>query len=160
MKDILTEMRRDAESEYTNIFETTEKMAEVAGTTMAIPRRCGRQNRRNNVAGDTPEVYFRRVLFAPFLDDLLQQLESRFDAMSVKALIGLKLLPRNVGSLSDEELVDLEERFGEDLPRISACRSSDLEEEMGMHRLPTSKTLLQQPLASCIPTFTESSTCC
>ena len=93
VKDALSGLRREAEPQYNRIFKTSNNMAEVAETTMTIPRRCGRQNKRNNMPGGTPEVYYRRVLFIPFLDDLLEQLESRFSAMSAKSLIGLKLLP-------------------------------------------------------------------
>ena len=43
--------------------------------------------------GKALEVYYRRVLLIPFVDDLLEQLELRCSAMSDFALIALKLLP-------------------------------------------------------------------
>ena len=74
VKDTLSGLRTEAEEEYTRIFRSTNEMAEVAGATLAIPRRCGRQNRRNNMPGETAEVYYRCVLFIPFVDDILEQL--------------------------------------------------------------------------------------
>ena len=113
-------------------------MAEVAGTTMTIPRRCGRQSKRNNIPGETPEVYYRRVLFIPFLDDLLEQLESRFSAMSAKSLIGLKLLPGK--NLSEDDVAHFEEVFGDDLPSLSTCRGSDVEQKVGMCGVPACRS--------------------
>ena len=49
VKDALSGLRREAEPQYNRIFKTSNNMAEVAGTTMTIPRRCGRQNKRNNI---------------------------------------------------------------------------------------------------------------
>ena len=64
--------------------------------------------------GETPEVYYRLVLFIPFLDDLLEQLESRISTMSTTSLINMKLLPGK--NLSDGDVVHLEEVFGDDMP--------------------------------------------
>ena len=110
-----TSMRDEAGLEYANIFKETEEMAEVAGTQMAIPRRCGKQiNRWNKVPHESPEVYWRRVVF--LLDELMEQLALRFPALTAQALIGLKLLPVSVQNLTAEDAAKLEECYGEDLP--------------------------------------------
>ena len=91
-------------------------MTNVAGTVLDIPRRCGRQTRRNNVLRDTPEDYWRCAVFVAFLDELLQQLDVRFTVLTAKALTGLKLLPSNIEKLAEEDVVQLKEWYGPDLP--------------------------------------------
>ena len=84
-------------------------MANVAGTVLNIPRRCGRQTKRNNVPPDTLEDYWRRAVFVPFLDELLQQLGVRFTALIAKALTGLKLLSSNIEKVPEENVIQLRE---------------------------------------------------
>ena len=82
--------------------------------------------------GETPEVYYRLVLFIPFLDDLLEQLESRISTMSTTSLIDMKLLPGK--NLSDEDVVHLEEVFGDDMPSRGPPHAYDVEQKVGMSR--------------------------
>ena len=49
-----------------------QKMAKKAEVKITIPRTCGRQTLHNNTNAKTPVAYFRRTLFLPFLDNLLQ----------------------------------------------------------------------------------------
>ena len=58
-----------------------------------LPRRCSVQTARSNMPGDTPEVYYRRILTIPFLDKLISHLESRFSNIQQKALEGMSLVP-------------------------------------------------------------------
>jgi hypothetical protein len=44
---------------------------------ITIPRRCGRQLYRVNIAASTPEDYFRLAVFIPFLDHFLVQMDDR-----------------------------------------------------------------------------------
>ena len=55
-------------------------MANVLGATIEPPRVSAqrRQNQRANVPFDTAEEYYRRAVYCPFLDDLIEQLNSRF----------------------------------------------------------------------------------
>ena len=46
-------------------------MANTSGLDgISIPRRCGRQTARNNVESSSPEEYWRRVVFVPFMDHI------------------------------------------------------------------------------------------
>lgn len=114
--DVLDDLRKRESVEYAKIFRATEEMAEIAGAQMDIPRRCGRQTRRNSMPGESPEVYYRRTVFVPFMDDLLQQFRDRFTENTKKALTGFKLLPSNVQSLTDQDVCDLLQRYEPDLP--------------------------------------------
>ena len=78
MKDTLSDETREAESECTRISAMTKEMAGVAGTIVTVPGRCDWQIRRSTMPEENLEVYYRCVLFNPFLDDPVEPLESRF----------------------------------------------------------------------------------
>ena len=65
-----------------------EEMANITWIVISIPRRCMRQTMRNNIAADTPEIYWHRIifdackqLFVIFPDHLLQEFDTRFSAI-------------------------------------------------------------------------------
>ena len=73
---------------------------------------------RNN-AEETQKKHWRRLVFLPFLDYLLQELDTRLNAIIGKAVVGLKLLSKNVGKLTDANIVDLQEWRCYDLPYLT-----------------------------------------
>ncbi len=91
-------------------------MAKKSGTEIAIPRRCGKQILRNNVKGSTPKTYYRRSLFLPFIDSLLQQLGDRFQGLTASAIQGLLLIPSNVQRLDSDKQEMLASFYAPDLP--------------------------------------------
>ena len=60
---------------------------------MTIPRRVGRQTHRNNVPDDSAEVYYKRALAIPFIDNIIEQLENRFNKESRNCAELLLLAP-------------------------------------------------------------------
>lgn len=73
----LDEMRRNAETTFKDMFNAAQKIAEKVDVNLVVPRLAGRQKNRDNYEGG-PEEYFRSSILIPFLDHLLEQLESRF----------------------------------------------------------------------------------
>lgn len=74
VRTIITSTRND-EDVYNSVFEESTKLSAINGLeNLSIPRRCGRQTQRNNVPSDNPEDYFRRAIYLPFLDMMIQQL--------------------------------------------------------------------------------------
>ena len=51
-----------------------------------------------NVSSNTPEEYFRRVIFIPFLDSLTNEFESRFSAMALAMIKDVNFIPANLPS--------------------------------------------------------------
>jgi hypothetical protein len=75
----------------------------------SLPRIVGRQNNRNNVPARTPEEYYRRAVFLPFLDGILTQISLRFCNHEAAVLRLCGLLPKfapNVSFRDIEEGVD------------------------------------------------------
>ena len=103
---ILTDLRKDPEKEFSPMYDAMKSMATVAGLDgMSILRRCGHQIGRNNVESSTPEQYWRRVMFIPFMDHLNTEFEERFNQLSENSVIGLKLVPTYFEVTSNEERV-------------------------------------------------------
>ena len=114
----LKEVRENVNDRSEGWFKEAQDMGEPHdGSLPSLPRRCSRQMQRDNTPGDTPEEYFRRTLTIPFIDELLQHLETRFSPLQSKAIQGLRLVPTvlmsitNTGELNEMVLV-----YEDDLP--------------------------------------------
>ena len=64
----------------------------------------------------TPEEYWRRTIFVPFLDHLIQEFEERFSQLNEDAVRGLHLLPSNISKISTEDIQAVCQHFRSDLP--------------------------------------------
>ena len=117
VKKIFITMRKNAEKEFKPIFDSMLAMAEVAGSGgMPVPRTCLRQTARSNVQASSPEEYWCRTVYVPFLDHLIQGFDDRFNKLSPDTVRGLKLLPTNVSKLSPDDTTAILQRFRSDLP--------------------------------------------
>ena len=68
----LTELRGQIDTTHKKWFDKAVGLGQlVKASEPQLPRRCGIQTGRSNVPGDTPEVYYRRIISVPFLDELV-----------------------------------------------------------------------------------------
>lgn len=58
-----------------------------------MPRTCSRQLLGGKQPADTPEGYYRRTVYIPFLDHLHKELHTRFDRISNTVLKGFHIIP-------------------------------------------------------------------
>ncbi|KAL1415503.1 hypothetical protein MTO96_029221 [Rhipicephalus appendiculatus] len=86
------------------IFESCEETGKRFGVQPEIPRSVGSQKFRENHASSSPEEYYRRACFIPYLDDLRSALTERFTGH--RAMLGsLQLvLPNHAAHSSFESL--------------------------------------------------------
>ena len=68
-------------------------MANEAGVTVKAPRICKRQQHRSNKAADSAESHFRVNLSIPFIDQLLDELQTRFSQQNCTAVKGFSIIP-------------------------------------------------------------------
>ena len=61
-----------------DVIPDVKTLAGELGINLIIPRRCARQAHRPNVEG-TLEEYYRTTIYVPYIDSMIQSLESRFD---------------------------------------------------------------------------------
>jgi hypothetical protein len=100
-----------------------EELAKTVDVTPSIPRRCGRQTQRENCPAETPEIYYRRVIAIPYVDDLLSGMEARFSSLTSTATQALKLAPAYVECTTFEEIKHFIDFYIDDLPSPSAIPS-------------------------------------
>ena len=117
----LEQVRMRVDDKHKGWYQHAVDMGEPLGAPPpSIPRRCGRQTQRDNIPGDSPEDYFRCIITVPFLDQLVQHMESRFSPLQRKPISGLCLVPSVHNSLSSfDDLDDLVRMYQDDLPSPS-----------------------------------------
>jgi len=121
VKERLKGMRKNAKITFaSSVYEKIKKMAKKANVKVSIPRTFGRQTLRNTNAR-TPVAYFRRAIFLPFLDNLLEQTNTRFNGRSEAALLGLLLIPANLQQLNESSQEKLIQHYSPDLPSQSSA---------------------------------------
>ena len=70
---------------------------------MEIPRTASRQTLQNNVEHTSIEEYYRRSVFLPLLDSLLQQLNDRFQGKRKDAIKRMYLITSNNEKVMNEK---------------------------------------------------------
>lgn len=119
VKMVLSDARENG-TEYDAVFSKATQMAEVANLeSLQTPRRCGKQTQRNNVPGVTPKIYFKRTVYIPFLDSIIQQFSVRFGSLAVQAIRAITLVPVHLSSevnLNDTMFHDIFDFYKDDMP--------------------------------------------
>ena len=69
----LDSIRLNQVTEFKTIFPKCELTANFSDVLIGVPRTVQRQTLRSNVEHNSPKEYFRRSIFLPFLDGLLQE---------------------------------------------------------------------------------------
>ena len=64
--------------------------------------------------------YFRRAIYLPFLDMMIQQLNLRFSSFAGHVTQALRLVPSGIDSVGSETIGEILEYFKEDLPSSSS----------------------------------------
>lgn len=95
--------------EFSDLFGKAEQtMQEVFSSKIEVPRQASKQTKRENVPHNTPEEYYRRVVFHPCLDAIIQGLQDRFSKnRSVLEAFDI-LLPKNIDPAEVKKLKSLE----------------------------------------------------
>ena len=77
--DVVNMLRhiRGDENIWRELYEEIKRLANSQNIEPTKPRTTGRQRHRDNVPGDTPELYWKRSVFFPLLDHLASETESR-----------------------------------------------------------------------------------
>jgi hypothetical protein len=108
------------------IYAEVESLAERVGAVISIPRLAGHQKHRGNIVSENAQQYFRRNVAIPFVDNIKEQLDSRFSVHDRVASSLFDRLPRNFISKNDQELDELVKSllfWDEDIDTPSSLRS-------------------------------------
>jgi hypothetical protein len=107
LKEKVQVHRENAIQEFSSIFELAELDADELDVELTCPRLAKRQKHRANTPADTPEEYFRRTVFVPYLDSLIAAFENRFSEKNSGAFDLFFLHPKNFKTLSIAEYMEI-----------------------------------------------------
>ena len=111
----LNYIRDDAASEFQNIFTKCQTLAASAEATIIVPRTVSRQTLRDNVEHKNAEQYYHRIVFIPFLDCLVKQLNDRFERRTKDAIKSMYFIPINHSDV-DDKVEHIKRYYGNDFP--------------------------------------------
>ena len=115
IKEAYARERQDVETQFHKLYQQCERMAEVVGNPITMPRITGRQQHRSNQASSTPEEYYRKAIANEFLDHIISALEDRFSRPALVATSLLSLVP-SVLCTREAPLDAIAEEYEGDLP--------------------------------------------
>ncbi len=120
LKDCMKNNRQNVDNFHTTCYKEAAGIAEKSGIDITKPRTCGRQTKRNNTPADGPEEYYKRSVTIPFLDHLLNELDTRFSCLHERAAVGMSLVPSVMLSRPSTEELSF---FSDDLPHHDALHA-------------------------------------
>jgi len=95
--------RTNCENIFHNIFEESKTVMTDLDIDIKLPRITIRQTQRSNTPATCPEEYYRRVLFIPILENVIEDLKARFLNEKNKTIfILMQLVPINVIKISQD----------------------------------------------------------
>lgn len=103
----LLEKRREENKQYFNVvYIQAESMAKNMDIEIKVPRICSRQTKRANYPVTSDEDYYRVSVYIPMLDNIIQDLRSRFTSDVLDVLMLPVLMPEVVVNTNDKNLMD------------------------------------------------------
>ena len=85
-----------------DIYAPSLIAAEEIGIAVSLPRQCDCQVHRANIGGTTEE-YYRRSIYVPYMDSLIQSFKSRFSETNRPAFMLYKLHPAQLEKVKRSE---------------------------------------------------------
>ena len=97
---------------YDNILSMC-KLAHMEGIT--VPPMHSRRSKRGLLEGENTQDYWKRVVFLPYVEHLINELDARFGESSAMAVHGLKLIPAHLKQLKDDSVSKIVDYHRQDL---------------------------------------------
>ncbi|XP_050512966.1 52 kDa repressor of the inhibitor of the protein kinase-like [Diabrotica virgifera virgifera] len=106
-------MRTD--DEFSKVFNMAQELANKLEVPVMVPRIVGTQRFRSNIESRTPEKFYRRTVYIPYIDEIMTSLKDRF--LSHKDILrGLdNFVPANSVKKQYEDLIPALEFYKDDL---------------------------------------------
>ena len=96
VKRLLQDVRSNIDTYHKKWYGHADHLREkVHAGPPTLPRTCSRQVRRANVTASNSEEYYRRVITAPFLDEVNAHIhiDTRFSDLQKKTIQGMSIVP-------------------------------------------------------------------
>lgn len=104
LNTLLVNMRENAETKFHEIFIAAENLSHEIGEEIQIPRVTRFQRYRENYESSSPEEYYRRAIFIPFVEHFINQLQVRF--LKQKQVLSKiqNIIPKKIAKLNEIEI--------------------------------------------------------
>jgi len=104
----LSGKRSNCESDFSQLFEQSKNVMNTLDIDLKLPRIAKRQTQRSNTPAQSPEKYYRRVLYIPLLENISEDFQSRFlNTKTNMTFILMLLIPSNVLNISNDKKHEL-----------------------------------------------------
>lgn len=101
--ELIKNHRNFAKDNFHNLWENMETCLSELNIELTPPRTVKRQTCRTNIPSDSPESYYRRSIFIPYLDSLITSLEERFPEENDVSYSIFNLAPSSMKKLDQDE---------------------------------------------------------
>ncbi len=113
--------RSRVDSFHSSMYQQVLTICQSVDVVETAPRQAIRQQHRQNIPASNVSEYYKRSVTIPILDQLINELDTRFDTRSLKNLIEfVKLLPSEVVNATSQlvpgDFSNLLQLYGRDLP--------------------------------------------
>jgi hypothetical protein len=115
-KVILLQKKRN--EGFNLLWEKACKLAEDLDIEVSMPRIAKRQTKRSNTPATTPQEYWQRNIYIPFMDHLTTELQDRL-CNPLPRLAAQHLLPANIPALTATEWEDIKQEYQDIVPNPS-----------------------------------------
>ena len=116
---VLEKKRETADDSFGGIWTQAQELAGLSDTELVLPRLNIRQRNRVNVPAGSPQEYFKRSIFIPFLDHVLGDLKERFADHNSAVYCLSTLIPAFIHQYSFDDLLpalEMYDKFVDDYP--------------------------------------------
>jgi len=110
-----------------------------------MPRICNRQINRVNIDSENAEKYFKRSIFLPFLDYLIQSMDTRFDNRPSSIIPLEGLIPSHFYEYEEGTILEAAKIYSDDL---SNHMNSTLKAELSLWRQQWKTNNIPKPVSA------------
>lgn len=107
--------KRNDDTEWDTLFDKATDLADKVDKVPVIPRGAARQQHRANVPAATPKEYWKRALYYPFIDHMMQELQDRLVGNEDR-FRAEQFIPTKLHGLTDAITRQVYDTYVDDLP--------------------------------------------
>lgn len=100
---ILLKCRGNVRTQFSNIFKSCEELANIIDVELRMLRLCKQQKNRSNYPTNNVEDYYRMAIFIPLLDNVIDDLKTRFSPNTLELFQLPFFLPSNFLKISNDQ---------------------------------------------------------
>jgi hypothetical protein len=100
---VLSKCRENVDTEFSNIFKSSEDLANIIDVELRMLRLCKQQKNRSNYFTNNIEDYYRISIFIPLLDNVIDDLKTRFSQNTLELFQLSLFLPSNFLKLPNDQ---------------------------------------------------------